>query len=449
MRAEHHYDDESLIALLESGNDVSLDPHLLSCDSCSEVATTLRQIAGALKEEDVWDQRELDETAQPETIGALRGYASEMSREDSFAAAHLSTLLAGPRDKWMTNLTAHPELRTAGMVRALIGATDHALDTMPPDAIAIIALATEIADHLPTSAYATDTVAKLRGAAWRERAYALFYVGSYTEAEAAICASERHFGDCVVNEWDLGRADIVHTLVHWATDRTADAVVSGRSAVSRLRDTGDVQRHVSAVMAQAHAQMKQLDYRAALAAMADAHRLHGDRISHDTHARLLANIGVCQRALGDYVGAVESYRLAVVLFDEMGVSTDAARTRLSIAIVLRDAGHLAEASRVAYDIRGTFERLGMASDVAVSDLVLAEMALSNENYVEVEALCRNAIRFFERAGVPYSRRAMTALAYVTEAAHQRRLTPEVVRHVQTYIRKLPSQPTLLFAPLPE
>ena len=39
----------------------------------------------------------------------------------------------------------------------------------------------------------SDTIARLRGAAWREQAYALFYVGQFADAEAALLTSERHF----------------------------------------------------------------------------------------------------------------------------------------------------------------------------------------------------------------------------------------------------------------
>jgi tetratricopeptide (TPR) repeat protein len=443
MRADQHYDDETLIALIESGDDLTRDGHLTACESCTDVATSLRQIAATLKHEDVWDQRELDESPDARTLAIVRGYADEMAREDAFAAAHLDTFLAG------ATLDAHPEYRTAGMVRALIAATDRALDTMPPRAVAMTELATAIADTLPPNAYATDTVAKLRGAAWRERAYALFYVGRYNEAEAAITTSEQHFAECVVNEYDLGRADIVHALVHWACDRDADAVSSGRSAVTRLSDVGDVQRFVSAVMAQAHAQMKMFDYKGALTVMDEAYRSYATAVSADAHARLLVNMGVCRRALRDFAGAIDAYRMAAVLFEDLQVLTDSARTRLCVAVVLNEAGRLDEALRELVVVRDAFVRFGMAADVAVCDLVVAEIALAKGKHDEVEAVCRRAIQFFEGAGVAYGSRALMALAYMSEAARQRRLTPEVVRHVETYIRRLPAQPDLLFAPLPQ
>lgn len=449
MRAESHYDDESLIALLESGDDLGRDPHLAACETCSEVAASLREIAGALSHDDVWDRRELDEMPDARTITFLRGYADEMAREDQLATAHLPSLLAGSRDRWLSNLEAHPEYLTAGMVRALIAATDRALDTMPPDAVAMTEVATAIADALPVPAYASDTVRKLRGAAWRERAFVLVYVGNYSEAEAAVQTSLRSFGHCVVNEYDLGRVDIMNAIVNRMLDRDAVALAAGRRAVARLRDTGDSQRFVSAVMAQAYALMNVYEYKSALDLMSQAHERRSTAISTDTHARLLANIAVCQRALGLTAEAIDSYRIAAVLFEEISVPTEVARMRMNVATALRDSGRIDEAANELYAVREIFERFQMGTDAAAAELILAEIALSKGKYHEVEILCGRVIQFYRKAGVSYGSRALTALAFLTEAAHQRRLTPAAVRHVETYLRNLPSQPTLIFAPPPE
>lgn len=450
ISAGRHYDDEALIALLESGDEhvIARDPHISTCPVCSEVAHSVRLISGALGEEDVWDRRELNEKPSPNTIAALRTFADEMAREDAQAALWLDDLLHGSREEWMAKLQGHPEYRTAGVVRKLIAATDRALDTMPPDAVAITALATDIADNLQPTAYATDTVAKLRGAAWRERAYALFYVGSYAKAETAIRASESHFSDCVVNEYDLGRDDIVHALIHRALDRDAEAIAVGDRAALRLGHYEDTQRCVSTVMVQAQARIKVFDYAGALELLTKARIAFSDSVSPDTHARLLSNIGLCRRALRDFAGAIEDYRAAALIFDELDVSTEAARLRGNIAYTLREAGKIKEASSEMSETRASLEQFGMAADVAISDLILAEIALTAGDYGQVEILCRQAMRYFESAGVSYGPRALTALAYLTEATRQRRVTPEVVSHVKDYIKRLPSQPTLLYAPPP-
>ena len=451
MNLARHYDDETIIALLESGDPeaIARDPHLAGCESCAELAESLRAISGTLAHEDVWDARVLDEAPRPETLANLRAFVGDMAREDAIAEQHLKDLLAGDRDTWMPRLHAHPEYRTAGMVRKLVAATDHALDTMPPDAVAITELATEIADNLPPAVHPGDTVLKLRGAAWRERAYALFYVGTYTEAETAIAEAERNFAECVVGDYDRGRVAIVLALIHRALDRDTEAAVTAAEAVTLLRASGDVQRYVSAVMVQAQAKMKVFEYRGALGLLTEALTAFRVHVSADTEGRLLANIGLCQRALRDFAGAVSSYRTAARIFNDLGVRTEAVRTQTNLAVVLREAGLPEEAVRQVREARSVFESLGMTYDLAMTDLILSDLAITNGDLDAVGPLCRHAMSYFEGAGLAYGPRALTALAYLSEAAEQHRLTSVDVRHVENYIRRLPLQPALLFAPLPE
>lgn len=44
--------------------------------------------------------------------------------------------------------------------------------------------------------------------------------------------------------------------------------------------------------------------------------------------------------------------------------------------------------------------------------------------------------------------ALTALAYLKEAAAERRLTPEALKAVREYLRRVERQPDLLFVPPP-
>jgi hypothetical protein len=55
MNAERHYDDESLIALMEANRDAS-DSHLPGCETCTEKLESVRMIAEALKDEMVWTE---------------------------------------------------------------------------------------------------------------------------------------------------------------------------------------------------------------------------------------------------------------------------------------------------------------------------------------------------------------------------------------------------------
>jgi hypothetical protein len=146
--------------------------------------------------------------------------------------------------------------------------------------------------------------------------------------------------------------------------------------------------------------------------------------------------------------ALQCLQMSAELFAELGNAQDSARVSYSVALLLSASGRRADAKKRLRDAQAEFGRLGMVHTAAVAALDLAEMALLENDFQEVEQLCRGAMKQFETAGVAYSTEALTALTFLREAAEQRRATQEIVWHVKTYIRRLPDEPALLFAPAP-
>ncbi|MEA2464965.1 MAG: hypothetical protein QOJ98_2712 [Acidobacteriota bacterium] len=444
---ERHYDDEALISLLSS-NRAGTDAHLPACPPCSTKIDSFRTIAGALRDGDVWNQRELRIEAVPSTIATLRAFADRMTHEDTRAEAVLAELLTGSRDTWRSRLEAHPEWWHAGVVRKLIAASERAIDTMPPDAVEITVMATGIADQLDPAAYPSDTIARLRGAAWRDYAYALYYTGAFSKAEAAIAVAEQHFAACVVNEYELGRLGIVRALVLRAFERfdeAANAASASTEAFSRFEDT---HRVVSARLAEVHMLFSRSDFARAERLLLNAEREISATPHAHTHALVLGSLGYCSRKLGHVDEAIAYYEASAALFGDLGSVTEAARTRWSVAATLADAGRLTEARERMTTVLPEFERLGMSSEAAVMSLDIAELLTANERFDEVQLVCSSAMEIFKRAGTVYTSRALTALAFMREAAAHRTVTPAQVRTVREYIRRLPAEPNLLFAPSP-
>src|SRR5438874_3362665 len=169
MIIEQHYDDEVLIGLLDEAGE---DAHVPVCDTCSGTMESYRDLSAALHDDSVWDARELPETAAPQTTNFLRAFAERTRAEDIAAAPIVTKLVANP-----SAIDQHPEWRTAGVVRGLLKVVDEKNFSDPQLAVDLAALAARVADSLEVLPYAFDTVTKLRATAWRERAYALFYVG--------------------------------------------------------------------------------------------------------------------------------------------------------------------------------------------------------------------------------------------------------------------------------
>jgi tetratricopeptide (TPR) repeat protein len=445
MIVERHYDDEALISLLASDR-LHADAHLPSCSSCTAKLQSVRAIAGTLRDSSVWDTRRLPSQPSRTTIGNLRAFADRMTYEDSRAETYLRDLLEGPRETWMARLHAHPEWRTAGVVRKLIAAASRAVDTMPPDAVEMTALATEIAERLLSTGYAFDTLARLRGTSWRGRSFALFYVGRFAEALAAADSAENFFAQCSIDEYERARVDVVRALIL----RAKEQISSAAAAVSRGAETfaryEDINRMASARMAEVHllfSRGRYHDAAAILEKIEDAARRSDDA---DTHARIYANLGHCYWKLGRLDESLQYHDLAAALFEDLGVHTESVRLRWNIASVLVSAGRIDEALSRFDVLKSDFERFGMSSEAAVIGLDISEILLARGDFGAVEQICREAITRFEAAGVPYGVRALTALAYIQEAARQRTATPTLAKHVREFLRQLPMDENVLFAP---
>jgi hypothetical protein len=442
MKVERHYDDEALLAYLEKPP-IGSDAHLSSCPACSEKLDTFRTITEVLHEHDVWDSAEVRLDPVPGTIANLRAFADRMAFEDAAADSILPELLAGPREDWMPRLMAHPEWRTAGVVRRLVGAADRAINTMPPDAVALTALAVEIADHLTSKS--RDVAAHLRGAAWREHAYALFYSGAAARALTAVERAEQEFGQCCVAEYDMARVATIKALTLRLLERFNEATAAvAAGAVSFVR-FDDLPRLASARLAEVHLLFSKREFALADAILADLDARLAKSPHAETHARVLANRGYCGWQSGDLNAALRFFELSSLMFQALDVETESVRVRWNAALMLAENGLLNDAVTRLQALTRDMERLGMTSEAALNALQLAELLLSEGRYDDIERLCRGAMEAFERAGLAYTARALTALAYLREAAQQRVANQALVRRVREYIRKLPAQPALLFA----
>nr|MDP9360447.1 hypothetical protein [Acidobacteriota bacterium] len=236
---EQHYDEEVLAGFLGEPIDaVARDRHLAGCSLCKRTLQSIRDTAALLKQPAVWERQSLSTTPRPETLAFLRNVQKTMGDEDTVAEHVIKQLLSGPRETWAAKLDEHPEWRTAGLVRKLIAATDRAIDVMPPDALEITRLACDVAERLPVS----DGICRLRGNAWYERGYALFYTGAYREALHALANAESLFAQLGVADHEIARLNLVRAMVYRAVDRVDDALPIIAAAAAVFRDYGDAER---------------------------------------------------------------------------------------------------------------------------------------------------------------------------------------------------------------
>lgn len=446
MMLERHYDEEALIALLHSGEaDGGRDPHLSVCATCSDMLESYRVISEVLGDKAVWELHDTPtDHATANGAASLRKFLGEMENEDRAALQLVDELMKLPRQWWVATVDRDDRFHTAGVMRRLIEVSEAKIDTMPPEAVETAAAAIALGDILEGG----DHIAQLQGSAYRQYAFALFYTGAFMRALDAVNRGQEILEKIAVSDYAIARLNIVRAVVYRALERYEEALILARDCARVFRAYGDVQRLASAVMTEAYLLMYLHKYKDALPLLTKIDRDMSNNVDLDTRARLFNNIGICQKSLGHVADAVQSFQCAATLYDELGTPTEAANVRYNIALLLSNEGNRVEGRKRMREVRAEFERLGMVHTSVITGLDLAELAVLDKNFEEVEQLCRTAIRQFETAGVAHSSEALTALTFLREAAEQRRATQEIVWHVRTYIKRLPDEPALLFAPAP-
>jgi len=431
MMTEPHYDEEVLIALLEEGDEtLGRDPHIAACAACSKTLESVREIADCLKSPDVWDATEISPEPNTNVFAFLERAQTNMSTEDAAAEEWTRALLAHPREAWIPTLHAHPEWRTAGMVRKLIDATYRAIETAPPDALEITSLAVEIVEGLQPARYGESTVLRLRGHAWRERAYALYFTGSYTEAVWAVERSRKVFAECGYSEFDDARSAVVFALIcaeQRKLDKALTAVHEAAEIFGRYRSRTKI---VAARRSEATILYALRRYREALSIYRN---LEAEPLSKEERAGLCQNIAVCYYELGDFEAAGRYFTAAMETASRLGLLAIIARARWQFALVLLAQGRPADALELLRRVRDDFVASNMAHDVAEVTTEIAHALVVTGRMSEVADECRQALSYFASAGLATTEPAMSAISLMREAAAAGRLNETAVAQIRTTV----------------
>ena len=443
MIIEQHYDDEILIGLLESGDEAARDKHVSSCHTCAGALESLRAVTTGLQEATVWDQRELPETPNRQIKNAIRGFAAAVSAEDREAESVVRQLLAADSDRSRAMLQRNPEWRTAGVVRRILAAVDDVNFTDPKRAVDLTVLATDIAESLDVTDYPIDTVMKLRATAWRDRAYALYYIGSYTESLAALDRVDERLARCVIPEFDTAQTKLERARVYAATEKFEAAITLAREARAVFTRYGNQKRAVVAEIVEGAALLRTRRFTEGLAI--HLRIAENETVEETVKACAMNNAAYCYRELGCFDEAKALYVKTVYTFDRLGMVTLRIGARWNVALVLSAEGRFEQSFEILCELRDEARDLGMAHDLALLSVDAAEALLMLNRRSEVSNFCHAAIEYFAHAGLAYTAPALTALAYVRESAERGTLTVADVHNVRAFIELLPKQPQLQFA----
>jgi tetratricopeptide (TPR) repeat protein len=445
MTTTTHFDDFALFEYAEgtSPRQEEIEAHLADCSSCASNIGEHRLVVEAMSHAAVWDQAQ--QPAPPPRTSDLTAFHARLTREDAAAATIVTEAITGPTAWWRNRLRQGTDWRTAGVVRQLLERVRPTIDSgSPANALRIAELAVEVSNELNVAEYPSDLVIGVRAQALRDHSYSLAYIGRYPEAIRVADRAEALFAQAPLPDYELARMKLVRSFICRGVEKYSEAIALAREAARIYTRYGDEKRFIDARVFEAAMLYEVGRVKEMLVICLDVER--EPAIDPATHARVLHDIGLCFQELRRFPESVDYFTRALAEHDRLGLQTERIRTRWLLGQSLTHAKRAQDAIPLLREAWRAFESIEMEVEAALVGLDLVEALIVTRNLDQVPAICRTMLDRFVRAGM--NSPAVTAVAYLREAVAAGHVNRTLVRHVHKFLRDLPKQPSLLFAPLP-
>lgn len=426
---------------IAEGRRAGIEAHLAACAECQEAHDFF-----AIRDDDLADDLAEPDTWEPiigsATHAALMEYGTRVADEDREAEVLLQAYLESPITTAWTTLVAKRRFRTGGVVRKLCTAAHSVYESKPRVALTFADAAISVAEALPDDLYPALAVYRLRGTAWKERANAQMILGQFPQALESLDRAERAYGKTAHNGLGLSIVALVRASVLYAQLRLDEATVMAERAERGFTHAGDEKRRMDAAFLRAGIMFEGGDANGALTVF---RRI----IEHGENTRSLRWIargsyaaGNCEVDRSNFGEASLLFHRALVIFREVGPDHELLATEWGIARVMFHGGKFNEAIRRMRDVAAGFERRGMVMYAAYVGLDVAEGLLALNRTTEIVALAKHLFSVFMSVGLLTG--ALSAIAYLKEAASAKRLTKQDVEAIRAFLRRAERQPSLQF-----
>lgn len=439
-----HIPDEELAVFayhpesLSAGRRATIEREIGNCTQCSTTFDFLSVQESELTDPDVWEP--LTGSA---TLASLRAYGAQLAAEDEEAATLLAPYLASPvKAAWQT-LSMKRRYRTGGVVRKLTGHAQDLCRKEPLDALTFADAAVSIAEALPDELYTARAVYELRGSAWRARAKALTFLGRFEEALEDCRRAERAYRELRAPWLGLATVAYLRGCIFYEQQRYAEALQSAEAAERGFSHLGQEERQMWAVNLRALIAFDQRQLDTATTLFGRVHEYGEALRDAGWMARAALALGNCHIERGDLGEASMNFHVALKLFREIDQRTEVTRAEWGIALVFVRSGKIEEGIRRLRGVIVAFAHAGMVTDAGLTGLDLAEALLAIGETREIVALAAHLFEVFTSHGMLTG--ALTAIAFMKEAAESKTLIPSDIDAVRVFLRRAERQPQLLFA----
>jgi tetratricopeptide (TPR) repeat protein len=232
-------------------------------------------------------------------------------------------------------------------------------------------------------------------------------------------------------------------MIYRATERVDDALSGIAVAAALFREYGDTERCYAAKLTEGATLYSARRFREALS-------LHlaltkDETIGPRWRASALQNAAICHRELGELDAAVDCFLKAISAFEIAGMMSGRAKARWTLARIFVARQQYESARQMLTELRGEFEELGMANEVALVSLDIAEVLIATEQPDDIAQACREAIAYFEKVDLKSSEAARVAMTYLCEAALAGKATAALVSDLRIAFVAQPKRPELMQA----
>lgn len=427
-------------------NRAEIEAHLAACPQCRTALDAVKEFDAALRDPGSWTG--VSDAVPAESPQDLRAFAIRVAEEDAAAVQLLAGFEhpdAAARFVW-ASIPNKPEYQTGGVARLLCKWANGMCQPDPLYALKLAEAASVISTVLSDSSYPRRTVHDLRGEAQKEQANALLLLGRLPEALRAITIAEEEYRKLPHGGIGLVAVKYIRGCIQYEQDDLEGAERSAQEAAEAALYLGASDRFMSARHLLGYVHFDRGDFAAAADVYASIYRYGEEKGDRTWIARESLALGGCYLEMGRYGEASRYLHEALRLFTDLGFHPDVTRTHWSIARLIFAEGNTSEA---IYRLRRTiaeFTDFEMLTDAAVVAIDLAEILHVAGRLRDIPKVLSGVVKTFMDAGKLTS--ALTALAYLKEAATNGTLTAHLVAYVRRFVIRADRQPELIFAPSP-
>jgi|SRR4051794_34698696 len=340
-------------------------------------------------------------------------------------------------EEWEIVTASLPSPFEAASINRVIARTHELLPRNPHDASRLARLALRMTRNMNRETCSDPDL--VEGDAWRECAAAHLVMSEYADANEAISAARSCYSRSPSSRINAAILMLVEAKALFELGRPQEALDVVSRASCELLDSGaDRKKYVQARTIHASILVGMGRPDAALDIFSDAADLAKKEGDKETLAYILSNAGLCAAKLAakpeDLDRAKRCFHSALKYFDTLGLRSEMPHVRAALVTILKQQHRYNEAISELFKVRAEFLSLGIPVAAALAALRIVELLLLCGRTAEVPGICDEMLKTLSAARL--QKNVLVGLAYVAEAARQRRLDASRLNYVTAFIENV-------------